>query len=84
MLKAKIHQVDGSTLLLIGLSSENMKRLLEDKPILFSGSEVGFPAVSWVLLIGGKTNGDLMEQLKKMGMETPMIFVDDSKGETDR
>ena len=72
MLKAKIISPDGLVLLVIGLSSENMKRLLDSKPIIFSGSEIGFPSIENVLIVGGETNDALIEQMKKLGLPDPL------------
>jgi hypothetical protein len=62
MIKAVGRTGDGTPLLILGLSAENVKRLMNDKPITFNLSEVGLESMQ-VAIIGGPTEQFIMEQL---------------------
>ena len=66
---------DGKPTLLLGLSRENVTRLLDDKPIVVSGqelTEMGLPAAMEVLVIGGETEGTMSAQLGGLNL-TPEV-----------
>lgn len=48
----------------IGLSRQNMERLLHDEPILFNLSEIGLPAQE-VIIMGGETEDEITKELGK-------------------
>jgi hypothetical protein len=57
----------GRPLLIIGLSGENMTRLMADKPIKFDMAEVGLPPLT-VVIVGGKTEDAITEQQPGAGL----------------
>lgn len=74
MIKGKL-QRGGDTILLLGLSRENVSRLLDDQPILVSGDQLramGLPTDMQVLLIGGETEADMSTQLGGMPLQPEM------------
>ena len=54
-------------LVVIGLSGENMTRLLADEPITFDLAELGLPSTI-VLIVGGRTEDAIAEQLRSSGL----------------
>ncbi len=48
-------------ILVLGLTGENMTRLMADEPVLVHGAELGLPNLS-VAVIGGRTDADLAAQ----------------------
>lgn len=63
MIKAAGHHND-HPLLIIGLSGENMTRLMAGEPTLFDAAELGLPAMS-VLLVGGRTEDTIRDDLRR-------------------
>lgn len=64
MIKARLDADDGEQIALIGLSGENMARLMADEPIDFNLSEVGLPPQR-VWIIGGSTEDVIADRLRK-------------------
>jgi hypothetical protein len=65
MIKATVHTPDGP-ILMLGLSRENMTRLLDDKPIFIGRSELTAMGVSTdtaIAIIGGETEAAMAKQL---------------------
>lgn len=54
-------------MVLIGLSGENMTRLMADEPIKFDLAELGLPPCT-VLIVGGRTEDAIYEQLRTTGL----------------
>lgn len=53
MLKVVVNKNAGRKLLVLGLDGENIRRLQNDEPILFDGSEIGLDG--WeVSIVGGE------------------------------
>jgi hypothetical protein len=57
-------QHNGRPMLVIGLSGENMTRLMAGEPILFDAEALGLPAMS-VLVVGGRTEDAITADLRK-------------------
>jgi hypothetical protein len=55
---------DTQPLLTIGLSGENMARLMAGEPILFDTAPLGLPAMK-VLIVGGRTEDAIAADLRK-------------------
>jgi plasmid stabilization system protein ParE len=53
-------------MVLLGLSGENMFRLMADKPITFSLAELGLPDVQ-VVIVGGHSEQAIVAQLARLG-----------------
>ena len=58
---------DGTSLVGLGLSEENIQRLKEGQPILIHGEEIGLPEIK-IAIMYGKTEQTLYEDLKKSGV----------------
>lgn len=52
---------DGRPLIILGLSHENLARLVADEPILFDATTLGFDGN--VLIVAGKTEDDIAASL---------------------
>lgn len=66
MIKGRLERQDGKTILLLGLTKENMSRLLDDQPIHIATehlAEMGLPTDMEVLVIGGESEASISEQL---------------------
>lgn len=70
MLKARGATTDGRPLLLLGLSGENMTRLMADEPIRLELAELGLPSIQ-VVIIGGRTERAMLDQLRANGLLPP-------------
>lgn len=57
-------QHNGRPLLVIGLSGENMTRLMAGEPILFDAGALGLPEMS-VLVVGGRTEDAIAADLRE-------------------
>lgn len=64
MIKASGRTGDGTPLLIVGLSGENMTRLMAGEPIAFHAGEMGLPGMQ-VVLIGGRTETDIEFQIRQ-------------------
>lgn len=65
MIKGRGETDDGTQVLLLGLSAENIKRLHQDKPILVTAADMvgmGFPALE-VVIIAGETEASMAQAL---------------------
>ena len=71
MIKAVGVDKDGQPLLLLGLSGENITRLMADEPIAFGTAELGLPPMTVVILLG-RTEADIIEQLRTAGVRAPI------------
>lgn len=78
MIKA-VGKADGKPMLLLGLSGENMTRLMADEPIKFDLAELGLPAMV-VVIIGGRTESAIMAQLHAAGLLLQEYQDGDSDG----
>lgn len=73
MIKGAGQTGDGQPLLLLGLSAENMARLVGGEPILIRAEELvalGMPAMQ-VVICCGKTEAALLQQLRELGLVRP-------------
>lgn len=70
MIKASGRDGDGRPVVFIGLSGENMTRLMADEPIRVDLAELGGPACV-VVLLGGRTERAITEQFERHGMVPP-------------
>lgn len=72
MLKASGRAGDGRPLVILGLSGENMTRLMADEPIEFDLVDLGLPPTQ-VVIVGGRTEDDIAEQLRGRGLLPPVV-----------
>lgn len=73
MIKGAGQTGDGQPLLLLGLSGENMARLVAGEPILIRAEELaslGVPAVQ-VVICYGKTESAILKELQYFGIAGP-------------
>lgn len=55
---------NGKPLLVVGLSGENMTRLMASEPIVFETAPLGLPEMV-VLIVGGRTEADISSDLHR-------------------
>ena len=67
MIKATGKTGDGRPLVLLGLSGENITRLMADEPIRFDLAELGLPPMV-VVIVGGRTEDAITEKLTEIGL----------------
>lgn len=67
MIKATGVDGNGQTLLVLGLSGENVTRLMADEPIKFDLAELGLPPMT-VVIVGGRTEESILTQLRSVGL----------------
>lgn len=67
MIKAVGKTPEGKTLLLIGLSRENCRKLLKKQPIVFDAGELDIPGLH-VSIVGGNTEADIARELRQFGL----------------
>ena len=71
MIKACMIRGDGRVMLLLGLSKRNTELLLEGRPILVDTREMarepgmGYLPDLQIALVGGETEGDILQELKQ-------------------
>lgn len=56
-------------MLVLGLSGENVTRLMAGEPILFDGTPFGFDGR--IVICGGRTEQDIADELTRHGLPTP-------------
>lgn len=67
MIKATGVADNGQPMVLLGLSGENMTRLMADEPIKFDLAELGLPPMT-VVIVGGRTEESILAQLRSVGL----------------
>ena len=67
MIKALGRTGLGLPLLILGLSGENVTRLMADEPISFDLADLGLPPMR-VIIVGGRTEDAITEQLTGHGL----------------
>lgn len=67
MIKATGKTGDGRPLVLLGLSGENVTRLMADEPIRLDLAELGLPPMV-VVIVGGRTEDAITEKLTEVGL----------------
>ncbi|MCH5677847.1 hypothetical protein [Streptomyces gilvus] len=64
MIKAVLRTSLGQTVVLLGLSGENVTRLMADEPIKVNLAELGMPPLQ-IAIVGGRTEADITAQLEQ-------------------
>lgn len=62
-----VGKAHGKPMLLLGLSGENVTRLMADEPIKFDLAELGLASMV-VVIVGGRTEESIMDQLRGGGL----------------
>lgn len=62
MIKAVLREPAGTAVVVLGLSGENMARLMANEPIIVQCAELGLPLMK-ILLMGGRTEEEIAAQL---------------------
>jgi hypothetical protein len=57
----------GKPLLILGLSGENMTRLMADEPMLIHAADLDLPDIE-IVIVGGRTEHAIMQQLREVGL----------------
>jgi hypothetical protein len=72
MIKAVIGEdVNNKKVVILGLSGENVTRLVAGEPILFDGSEIGLPGNKFLIMYG-RTEFDICADLQtELGVNLP-------------
>jgi hypothetical protein len=70
MLKAVVHRADSPSLLMLGLSGENVTRLAAGEPILLDLGQLGLPPIH-VVLSYGQTERVIAEEWERAGILPP-------------
>lgn len=70
MIKAVGRSGDGTPLLILGLSGENMARLMAGEPIRIDTAAMGLPKMN-VVIVGGRTEESITEDLRAHGLVQP-------------
>lgn len=65
MIKALIAMRDGTPGVILGLSGENVARLVADEPIMIDLAELGLPAMT-IAIMYGRTEADIQTQLQPL------------------
>lgn len=76
MIKAAGKTGLGLPLLMLGLSGENVTRLMADEPIMFNVADLGLPPMV-VVIVGGRTEKAIVEKLRAAGMVLQEVQVHD-------
>ena len=69
MIKASSKTSDGKTLLVLGITPENVRRMKAGHPILVDGSEVGIDNLL-VTIMFGQTERSIVAEIRSHGIET--------------
>ena len=64
MIKARISNLTGAHTILLGLSAENITRLIADEPIRVDLAELGVPGLT-IAIVAGRTEADIAAQLEQ-------------------
>lgn len=70
MIKARGQAGDGRPVIFLGLSGENMTRLMADEPIRVDLADLGGPPCV-VVIVGGRTVGAIVEKFAAHGLIPP-------------
>lgn len=70
MLNAAGRTADGRPLLMLGLSGENMTRLMAGEPIILEAEKFGLDPMQ-VLICGGRTEHDILDRLRSHHLIPP-------------
>lgn len=73
MIKARGQTGDGTPLVVLGLSGENVARLMAKEPIRLNLADLGLPPTV-VVIIGGRTEDEITVDLQTAGL------LDQAKG----
>lgn len=68
MLKALGRTGDGKPVLILGLSGENVARLMANEPILVDVTKSFGGPPMMVVIVGGRTEDDIKDQLVRNGL----------------
>lgn len=62
--------VGGKPMLILGLSGENMTRLMAGEPIMLDAAALGLPDMT-VVVVGGRTEDSITADLRAHGLVPP-------------
>lgn len=63
MIRAQAETKDGRRLVILGLSGENITRLMAKEPIVVDLAELGVPGGAVVSIIAARTEADILKDL---------------------
>ncbi|MET9086144.1 hypothetical protein ABZX77_30435 [Streptomyces sp. NPDC004237] len=62
MIKAVLREPSGAPVIVLGLSGENMARLMANEPIIVQAADLGLPPMK-ILVMGGRTEAEMTAAL---------------------
>lgn len=71
MIKATGATGDGRPMVWLGLSGENMTRLMADEPMVVELADLGLASRVVVVLVGGRTEREIVAQFETQGLVPP-------------
>lgn len=83
MIRASAPTADGGTLIVLGLTPGNLRRLREGQPIYVDAAELGAPAGVKVAIMFGQTERAIVAELRAGGIQLP-DGADDSLRDVER
>jgi hypothetical protein len=72
VIKGRGTRTDGGQVVVLGLSGENMTRLMADEPIVLNLKDMGLADIE-VIILGGRTEEAMVVHLEKIGLLPPGI-----------
>jgi hypothetical protein len=75
MIRAKATAPDGSHVIVLGLSQENIKRLTAGQPIRVTGESISTPEIASILIFAGGTEQGMEAMLREHGLVTDETIV---------
>jgi hypothetical protein len=65
-------RANGKPLLILGLSGENMARLMANEPIKIDAADLGLPELT-VIVVGGRTEESILANLRSTGAQLQQV-----------
>lgn len=78
MIRASAKGDDGTTHIALGLSRENVNRLVAGQPIRVTGASVNCPAISTIIVFFGENEAVMAEDMREAGLIGPETLVQDT------
>ncbi len=79
MIRARAHGENGATHIVLGITRENVARLMKGMPIRVTGVSVGVPEISSVLIIYGENEAVIAEDMREAGLIGPHTIMRDDR-----
>lgn len=73
MIRAKATDPDGKPIIFLGLSRENITRLVAGQPIRVVGDSVGVPSLAAITIVFGETEKQILQDMRDAGFQLPPV-----------